>query len=52
MFVSWYIRTIRYIRKGKERKGYSELKEEALDRTAWRTGFGIVCGPVVRQTKE
>jgi hypothetical protein len=27
------------------------LKEEALDRTVWRTGFGRGCGSVVRQTK-
>jgi hypothetical protein len=25
------------------------LKEEALDRTSWRTRFGRGCGPVVRQ---
>jgi len=24
----------------KERRGYSHLKEEALDRTVWRDGFG------------
>jgi hypothetical protein len=30
----------------KERRGYSHLKEEALDRTMWRADFG----PVVRQT--
>jgi len=24
----------------KESKGYSHLKEEALDRTVWRDGFG------------
>ena len=24
----------------KERRGYSHLKEEALDRTVWRAGFG------------
>ena len=34
----------------KERRGYCELKEEALDRTMWRAGFGRGCGPVVRQT--
>jgi hypothetical protein len=28
------------------------LKEEALDRTQWRTRFGKGCGPVVRQTTE
>ena len=26
----------------KERRGYSHLKEEALDRTIWRAGFGRV----------
>jgi len=25
----------------KERRGYSQLKEEALDSTVWRAGFGI-----------
>jgi hypothetical protein len=34
----------------KERKGYSHLKEEALDRTMWRARFGRGFGPVVRQT--
>ena len=33
----------------KERRGYSHLKEEALDRTVWRAGFGRGFGPVVRQ---
>jgi len=32
----------------KERKGYSHLKEEALDRTVWTAGFG----PVIRQTAK
>jgi hypothetical protein len=32
----------------KERGGYSHLKEEALDRTIWRAGFGRGFGPVVR----
>jgi hypothetical protein len=36
----------------KERKGYSHLKEEALDRTVWRAGFGRGFGPVVRQTTK
>ena len=36
----------------KERRGYSHLKEEALDRTMWRARFGRGSGPVVRQTTE
>jgi hypothetical protein len=36
----------------KERRGYSHLKEEALDRTKWRARFGRVFGPVVRETTE
>jgi hypothetical protein len=33
----------------KERRGYSHLKEEALDRAIWRARFGRGFGPVVRQ---
>jgi hypothetical protein len=36
----------------KEKRGYCHLKEEALDRTMWRTGFGRGFGPVVRQTAK
>jgi len=36
----------------KERKGYCKLKEEALDRTPWRTRFGRGCGPFVRQARQ
>jgi hypothetical protein len=36
----------------KERKGYSHLKEEALDRTMWIARFGGGFGPVVRQTTK
>jgi hypothetical protein len=36
----------------KDRRGYSHLKEEALDRTVWRAGFGRGFGPVVRQSAE
>jgi hypothetical protein len=36
----------------KERRGYSHLKEEALDRTMWAARFGRVFGPVVRQTTK
>jgi hypothetical protein len=32
-----------------EKTGYCKLKDEALDRTVWRTRFGRGCGPVVRQ---
>jgi hypothetical protein len=36
----------------KETRGYWKLKEEALERTVWRTGFGRSYGTVVRQTTE
>ena len=36
----------------KERRGYSYMKEEALDRTMWRARFGRGFGPVVRQTAK
>jgi hypothetical protein len=36
----------------KERRGYWKMKEEALDRTVWRTGFGRGCGSAVRQIME
>jgi hypothetical protein len=36
----------------KEKRGYWKLKEEALDRTLWRTRFGRDYGSVVRQTTE
>jgi hypothetical protein len=36
----------------KEKTRYWKLKEEALDRTLWRTRFGGGYGPVVRQTTE
>ena len=35
-----------------ERRGYSHLEEEALDRTMWRARFGRGFGPVVRQTTK
>ena len=31
----------------KDRRGYCQLKEEALDRTMWRNHFGRGFGPVV-----
>ena len=36
----------------KERRGYSHLKEEALDRTTWRARFGRGFELVVRQTTK
>ena len=36
----------------KDRRGYSHLKEEALDRTMWRRRFGGGFGPVDRQITE
>ena len=36
----------------KNRRGYSRLKEEALDRTMWRNYFRGYFGPVVRQNTE
>ena len=36
----------------KDRRGYSHLKEEDLDRTMWRHRFGGGFGPVVRQNTE
>ena len=34
----------------KDRRGYFQLKEEALDRNMWRDRFGRGFEPVVRQT--
>jgi hypothetical protein len=36
----------------KDRRGYSHLKEEALDRAMWRNRFGRIFEPVVRQNIE
>jgi len=36
----------------KKRRGYSHLKEEALDRTVLRNRFGGSFGPVVGQNIE
>jgi hypothetical protein len=36
----------------KEKRKYCKLKEEALDRTVWRTRFGRVYGPVVREITQ
>jgi len=36
----------------KERRGYSHLKDGALDRTVWRARFGRGFGPTVRQSAK
>ena len=36
----------------KERRGYSHMKKEALDRTVWRARFGRGFEPIVRQTTK
>jgi len=36
----------------KERREYSHLKEEALDRTMWTARFGRDFGHVVRETTK
>jgi hypothetical protein len=36
----------------REGRGYSHLKEEALNRTMWRNSFGGGIGPVIRQTAK
>ena len=36
----------------KDRRVYSHLKEDALDRSVWRHRFGGGFGPVVRQNTE
>jgi hypothetical protein len=36
----------------KERRGYSHLKEVALDRTMWRARFESGFGPLIRQTAK
>jgi len=43
----------KYLQHGlKEKRGYWQLKEEALDCTLWKTHFGRCYGPVVRQNTE
>ena len=36
----------------KDRRGYSHLNEEALDRTMWRNRFGGGFEPLVRQNTK
>jgi hypothetical protein len=34
------------------KRGYSKLREEAVDRSVWISGSGTGYGPVVRQTTQ
>ena len=45
----WYIYLLDDL---KDRRGYCQLKEEALDRTMWRNRFGRGFGPVVWQITD
>ena len=36
----------------KERRRYSHLTEEALDRTLCKARFGRGCGPLIKQTNK
>jgi hypothetical protein len=45
-------RVRKQLRYDKEKRRYWKLKEDALNRTLWRTRFGRGYGPVVRQTTE
>ena len=40
------------LKETKEKKGYCKLKEEPLDGTLWRNGFGRISRPVVTQNTE
>ena len=48
----WETRCKQLLDDLKEKTGYWKLKEEALDRTPWRTRFGRGYGPVIMQTTE
>ena len=48
----WGRRRKKLLDELKDRRGYSHLKEEALDRTMWRNRFRGDFGPVVRQNTE
>ena len=48
----WGRRSKKLLDDIKDRRGYSHLKEEALDCTLWRNRFGGGFGPVVRQNTE
>ena len=51
-YTTWGRRRKKLLDDLKDRRGYSHLKEEALDRTMWRNRFRGGFGPVVRQNTE
>ena len=50
--IKWGRRRRKLLDDLKERRGYSHLKEESLDRTMWRARFGRCFGPIARQTTK
>ena len=48
----WGRRRKKLLDDHKDRRGYCQLKEEALDRTIWRNRFGRGFGPVVWQITD
>jgi hypothetical protein len=52
MIVRWGRRQRQLLDDLKEKRRYWKLKEEALERTIWRSRFGRGYGPVIRQTTE
>jgi hypothetical protein len=58
VYLSCFVPSAKFLRRKKllddleGRRGYSHLKEEALDRTTWRNRFGRGCGPDVWQITD
>jgi lantibiotic modifying enzyme len=48
----YYCRCKKLLNDFRERRGYSHLKEEALNRNMWTAGFGRGFGPVIRKTAK
>ena len=51
-FYRWGRRRKKLLDDLKDRRGYCQLKEEALDRTIWRNRFGRGFGPIVWQITD
>ena len=50
--IRWRRRRKKVLDDLKDRRGYCQLKEEALDRTVWRNRFGRGFGPVIWQITD